>query len=49
MVHGTTSACRRVIVLPYEQKMATDLTKALQRLGIETVNFRLDEEKATII
>lgn len=48
MVHGTVAGCRRVIVLPHKEPIAADLKDALQRLGIELVKFKLDEQKATI-
>ena len=48
MVHGTADNCRRVIVLPHKESIASDLKNALQRLGIELVCFNLDENKATI-
>jgi hypothetical protein len=49
MVHGTAAACRRVIVLPQREAIAADLKDALQRLGIELVKFKLNEQKATIV
>jgi hypothetical protein len=49
MVHGTSQDCRRVIVLPQSQQIASDLKEALQRLDIELLKFKLDEEKATIV
>lgn len=49
MVHGTAADCRRVIVLPHKEPIAADLKDALQRLGIELVKFKLDEQKATIV
>ena len=49
MVHGTTADCRRVIVLPSKEPIATDLKAALDRLNIELVKFKLDEQKATIL
>lgn len=49
MVHGTTADCRRVLVLPNKEPIASDLNDALQRLGIELVKFKLDGQKATIV
>lgn len=49
MVHGAANDCRRVIVLPHKESIATDLKNALDRLGIELLNFKLDEEKAIIV
>jgi hypothetical protein len=49
MVHGTTDDCRRVIVLPEKEAIASDLRVALERLGIDLLRFTLDHEKATIV
>lgn len=49
MVHGTADDCRRVIVLPHKESIASDLKDALDRLGIQLLKFRLDEEGATIV
>jgi len=49
MVHGTSYKCRRVMVLPQKDFVAPDLTKALQRLNIELLKFKLDEKAATIV
>jgi len=49
MVHGTAKDCRRVIVLPKTESIATDLSDAFQRLGIELLRFKLDEQMATIL
>lgn len=49
MVHGAAADCRRVIVLPYKETIAADLKAALQRLSIELLQFKLDEQKATIL
>ncbi|MBL8370856.1 MAG: hypothetical protein JNK28_05660 [Burkholderiaceae bacterium] len=48
MVHGTAAGCRRAIVLPHKEAIAADLKDALQRLRIELLKFKLDEQKATI-
>jgi len=49
MVHGTTDECRRVMVLPQTELIASDLMEALQRLNIELLKFKLDEKSAIII
>lgn len=48
MVHGKSNECRRVMVLPQKELIASDLKDALQRLGIELLKFKLNEKKATI-
>ncbi|MGZ0019675.1 hypothetical protein [Nitrosomonas sp. wSCUT-2] len=49
MVHGTSNECRRVIVLPKDELLASDLKEALERLNIELLKFKLDEKAATIV
>jgi hypothetical protein len=49
MVHGTSDECRRVMVLPQKELIASDLKEALQRLNIELLKFKLDEKAATIV
>jgi len=49
MVHGTADNCRKVLVIPYKEPLASDLKDTLQQLGIEVLKFKLDKEKATII
>jgi len=49
MVHGTSDKCRRVMVLPQKELMASDLKEALKRLNIELLKFKLDEKAATIV
>ncbi len=49
MVHGTSDKCRRVMVLPQKELIASDLKEALQRLNIELLKFKLDEKAATIV
>lgn len=49
MVHGTSDECRRVIVLPKSELLASDLKDALERLNIELLKFKLDEKTATIV
>jgi len=48
MVHGVLPDCRRVVVLPRDQPLASDLKAALRRLGIEILTFKLDETQAVI-
>lgn len=49
MVNGTSDECRRVMVLPQKEPIASDLKEALQRLNIELLKFKLDEKAATIV
>lgn len=49
MVHGTSDDCRRAMVLPQKEPIATDLKEALKRLNIELLRFKLDEDAATIV
>jgi len=49
MVHGTSNECRRVIVLPISELLASDLKIALERLNIELRKFKLDEKAAAIV
>lgn len=49
MVHGMSDKCRRVMVLPQKEPIATDLKEALKRLNIELLRFKLDEDAATIV
>lgn len=49
MVHGTTDACRRVIVLPDVEPIKADLMQALQRMDIELLLYTLDQEGAVIL
>ncbi len=49
MVHGTAAVSKKVIVLPHDESIASDLMFALHRLGIELLHFKLDEEKAVIV
>ena len=49
MVHGTTNDCQRVMVVPRDEPISSDLTHAIHRLGIQLLRFDLDEEKATIL
>lgn len=49
MIHGAAPTCRRVLVLPNDERLADDLKRALNRLGIEILTFRLDENHAAIL
>lgn len=49
MVHGTSFDCRRVLILPQNELIASDLKEALKRLNIEQLNFKLDDLAATIV
>ena len=49
MVHGAFDGCRRVLVLPQKEPIASDLKESLKRLNIELLRFKLDEEAATIV
>jgi hypothetical protein len=48
MVHGTADSCRRVMVLPINEALPSDLVEALARLRIELLRFRLSKKGATI-
>lgn len=48
MVHGASEDCRRVMVLPCTEAIADDISEALERLGIELLRFKLDEETVEI-
>jgi hypothetical protein len=47
-VHGNTPNCKRVMVLPGKDKLAPDLTQALQRNGIDLVLYDLTETAVVI-
>ncbi|WP_245616495.1 hypothetical protein [Paraburkholderia acidipaludis] len=49
MVHGTSSDCRRVVVLPDDGPLPDDLNDAIRRLDIQLLRFTLDEQEAHII
>jgi len=49
MVHGMVENCRRVIVLPQDEPIADDLSRAIRRLNIELLHFKLSKKKATIL
>jgi hypothetical protein len=49
VVHGSTKACKRIIVLPYSCRLAKDLESAIKRNAIETVRFKLTENSAQIV
>jgi hypothetical protein len=48
MVHGAAEGCRRVLVLPAEERLAEDVVAAVNRLRIEVLRFSLDEKSVTI-
>jgi hypothetical protein len=48
MVHGSPDKCRRVMVLPQKEPLATDLEDALKRLDIELLRFKFAKDTATI-
>jgi hypothetical protein len=47
-VHGDTPNCKRVMVLPGQDKIAPDLAKALQRNGIDLMLYDLTETAVVI-
>jgi len=49
MVHGDADECRRVMVLPQEEPIADDLQKALDRLNIELLRFKVSAKSVTIV
>ena len=49
MVHGKSDKCRKVMVLPQDAWLESDLEESLRRLNIELLRFKLDTEKAIII
>ena len=49
LVHGRHDACRRTIVLPQEESLASDLADALRRLQIGTVKFKLEKGSIVIL
>jgi hypothetical protein len=49
MVHSPNEKCRRVMVLPQNEVLADDVSKALKRLGIDLLHFKLDKKSAAII
>lgn len=48
LVHGDSSACKRVLVIPEKETVAPDLSDAIDRLEIEVRRFRLHKAGATI-
>jgi hypothetical protein len=49
LVHGQSDNCRRVVVLPQGEVMASDLIDSLSRLKIETRYFKLKGRSAVIL
>jgi len=49
MVQGPSSECRRVMVLPQKEPIASDFKKALKRLNIELLRFKMDEDAVAIV
>lgn len=49
MTHGVSSACRRVLVIPDDKELDSDLRETLNRLSIEVKKFKVDEESTIII
>jgi hypothetical protein len=49
MVHGVHNACRKVLVLPQNEALPSDLAGALRRLRIEVLRFRLDSNAVVIL
>jgi hypothetical protein len=49
MVHGTANGCRRVMVLPNDEALADDLVRALARLKVELLRFKLGAKSVTIL
>lgn len=50
MVHGIGNNCQKVMVLPQQEKpIAQDLVRAMNRLDIRLLRFKLDEMKAIIV
>jgi hypothetical protein len=48
LVHGSKEDCKRVIVLPQNDKLANDLERALIRNSIEIVRYMLTEDSVLI-
>lgn len=49
LVHGNSSACKRVLVLPEKEVIAPDLCDAMDQLQIEIRRFKLHKSGATIV
>lgn len=49
MIHGVSENCRKFLVLPNDEVIASDLNQALKQLNIHILKFKLDEESASII
>jgi hypothetical protein len=48
-IHGRDEGCRRTIVLPNGEPLGSGLAKALQRLQIGTIRFKLTKNSVTIL
>jgi hypothetical protein len=49
LVHGTDARCQRAVVLPVGERLRGDLEKALDRLNIEVIRFKLTTSSARIL
>jgi hypothetical protein len=49
LVHGRRKTCRKMIVLPDGERLASDLADALSRLQIEILKFKLSKDSVTIL
>ena len=49
MVPGTSSNCRRVIVLPQDERIQADFKNAFEKLGIQVIRFKLGVATVTIL
>lgn len=45
MVHGHRADCRRMLVLPDDEPLASDVQRALARLRIDLLTYSLNDEK----
>jgi hypothetical protein len=49
LVHGRKEPCRKTIVLPADEPLASDLADALSRLQIDEVRFKLTKDSVSIL
>lgn len=49
MTHGISEKCRRIMILPHKEPIAPDLKRALDRLDIELMHFKLSDDEAIIV
>jgi hypothetical protein len=49
MVHGRAANCERVIVVPHDEPIASDIEKALKSLDIQLLKCKLNEKNAVIL